>query len=92
MPRVEFVCERTCPFVRGTRRQLIEAFRAAGIPPRWTEWEVSDPRAPERVRRFGSPTILVDGQDIAGVPRDEAENCCRIYALGKALAACRHCR
>ncbi len=79
MPTVEFVYEKTCPFVRDTRRRLIEAFQAAGLPPRWTEWEVSDPHVPERVRSFGSPTVLVNGRDIAGAPQDTAEHCCRIY-------------
>ncbi|MDA0997254.1 MAG: hypothetical protein O2944_03495 [Proteobacteria bacterium] len=85
MPNVEFVYEQTCPFVRDARRRLIEGFRAASLMPRWTEWEVSDPHAPEYVRDLGSPTVLVDGRDISGAPREEVKNCCRIYALdGKA--------
>lgn len=82
MQNVEFIYEQTCPFVRDARRRLIEAFKAAGVTPRWTEWEVSDPNTPQHVRHYGSPTILIGGRDIAGTPRDEAENCCRIYALG----------
>lgn len=80
-PEVEFVYEQTCPFVRDARRQLIKGFRAAGVTPRWSEWEVSDPSAPQHLRRLGSPTILVDGRDITGTPRDEAERCCRLYTL-----------
>ncbi|MEQ8322068.1 MAG: hypothetical protein RH946_17530 [Rhodospirillales bacterium] len=82
MQNVEFVYEQSCPFVRDSRRRLIEAFKTAGVTPCWTEWEISDPRAPEHVRKYGSPTILVDGRDIAGAPHDEATNCCRIYVLG----------
>lgn len=81
MARVELVYERSCPFVRDTRRRLMEAFRAAGLTPRWTEWETGDPKAPARVRDFGSPTLLVDGRDVAGAPADEAGHCCRIYSL-----------
>lgn len=81
MPNVEFVYEQTCPFVRDARRRLIEGFRQAGQTPCWSEWEVSDPRAPEHVRELGSPTILIDGRDVSGSPREETENCCRIYTL-----------
>ncbi|MBO6519270.1 MAG: hypothetical protein JJ900_00155 [Rhodospirillales bacterium] len=84
MHSVEFVYERSCPFVRDARRRLIEGFRHAGLMPRWSEWEISDPRAPDHVRGMGSPTILVDGRDVSGAPRDETKNCCRIYALGDA--------
>ncbi len=80
-PNVEFVYEQTCPFVREARRRLIDGFRSAGLTPHWSEWEASDPRAPEHLRGLGSPTILVDGRDIAGTPRDERERCCRIYTL-----------
>lgn len=83
IPAVEFVYEQSCPFVRGARRRLLEGFRVAGLTPRWTEWEVSDPCAPAHVRGLGSPTILVDGWDIAGSPGNEAANCCRIYAYGE---------
>lgn len=85
MPNVEFVYERTCPFVRDARRRLIDGFRSAGLTPHWSEWEASDPRAPEHVRGLGSLTILVDGCDIAGTPRDEAERCCRIYTADDQL-------
>lgn len=81
MPNVEFIYEQTCPFVRDARRRLIEGFRQAGLKPRWSEWEVSEPRAPEHVRGLGSPSILIDGRDVSGAPREETENCCRIYAL-----------
>lgn len=81
MRNVEFIYERTCPFTQTARQRLIEGFGHAGIAPRWSEWEVSDPRAPEHVRGLGSPTILIDSRDISGVPRREAENCCRIYTL-----------
>ncbi len=86
MPTVEFVYESTCPFIRNTRRRLIEAFQEADISPRWTEWEVSDPHTPERIRKYGSPTVLVDGRDIARAPQNMAERCCRIYTHGDALS------
>lgn len=81
MPTVEFVYEESCPNIQATRTRLIEAFQIAGLRPSWSEWEVNDPVAPAHVKGFGSPTILVDGKDIAGASAGEAEHCCRIYAL-----------
>ena len=81
MAAVEFVYERSCPHVRDARARLIEAFRAAGLRPSWTEWEINEPATPERVRPLGSPTILVDGKDVSGLPLEEVSSCCRIYAL-----------
>ena len=81
MTAVEFVYERSCPNVRDARVRLVEAFRTAGLRPSWTEWDVSDPATPERVRPLGSPTILVDGNDVSGLPLEEISSCCRIYAL-----------
>ncbi|GEM_PF-3094897 len=41
------------------------------------EWR-SSPDAPELVRAYGSPTILIDGRDVAGNEAPGA-GCCRIY-------------
>jgi hypothetical protein len=67
---------------------------AAGLPPRFEEIDVNDPRTPDTLRDWGSPTILVDGVDIAGGTPQGA--CCRLYAtsggapsdemIGRALA------
>lgn len=81
MPNVEFIYEKTCPNIEAARRRLIEAFGIAGMRSVWSEWEVSDPRAPSHLRTYGSPTILVDGRDIAGLSAEQAQSCCRIYAL-----------
>ncbi|MEG3617667.1 hypothetical protein V5T82_04285 [Magnetovibrio sp. PR-2] len=81
MPTVEFVYEKTCPYIDAARKRLIEAFSVVGITPAWSEWEVSDPNAPDHVRPYGSPTILVDGKDVTGLSVEEASSCCRIYAL-----------
>ncbi len=80
MTSVEFVYEETCPFIDATRIRLIAAFQKAGMRPHWIEWATNDPDAPAYVRAYGSPTILIDGQDIAKVPIGEAGNCCRLYS------------
>lgn len=77
---VELVYEKTCPNIEAARRQLLRAFAAAAIPARWHEWEISSPDAPAHVHGYGSPTILVDGQDVSGGMADGDDYCCRIYA------------
>lgn len=81
MATVELVYEASCPNVRETRARLIEGFHTAGVQPSWAEWEVNEPETPDRVKRLGSPTVLVNGKDVAGTSASDAENCCRIYAV-----------
>lgn len=42
------------------------------------EVDIMDPLTPELLKRWGSPTILIDGLDITGTPQGAACNC-RIY-------------
>ena len=74
---VELIYDQSCPNVEATRATLLRAFAKLGRPPRWTEWERSAPDSPAYVRAHGSPTILVDGQDIV---RDKPSGAsCRVY-------------
>lgn len=79
MPRVELVYDGDCPNVADTRAQLLRAFAEVGVPPRWQEWQRDAADSPAHVRHLGSPTILVDGADVAGAG-DAAGACCRLYA------------
>ncbi|MDP3937447.1 MAG: hypothetical protein Q8R92_04840 [Deltaproteobacteria bacterium] len=82
MPRVELIYDPDCPNRREARKALLEAFEEAGVRPSWTEWDRQSAESPPHVRRYGSPTILVDGRDIAGgEPMDGSESC-RIYDHG----------
>ena len=78
MPTIEFIYDRDCPNVEGARAALCDALQAAGLAQHWQEWDRADRHAPEYVRAYGSPTILVDGKDIAGMPPGDA-SACRIY-------------
>ncbi len=78
--KVELVYEKTCPNIDAARTQLLKAFTESGIMPRWTEWEVSSPDAPQYVHGYGSPTILVDGQDVSGGVAGGDDYCCRVYS------------
>lgn len=79
MPKVDLIFDADCPNVEAARSQLRLALARAGQAPEWEEWQRSDPAAPSYVRRYGSPTILVDGRDAAGQAAAEEANCCRLY-------------
>jgi hypothetical protein len=79
-PAVELLYDRDCPNAPEARANLERGFAQAGVRPEWTEWELSSGGTPARVRGFGSPTVLVNGRDVAGAePADAA--CCRVYEV-----------
>ena len=65
-PRVELVHFEGCPHAGEARRRLKLALAAAGLDQTWDEWDTSLAATPETYRRFGSPTVLVNGADVAG--------------------------
>jgi len=77
-PRVELVYERSCPNISAARDQLKSAFESAGLDPQWTEWDTARPDSPQHLSRYGSPTILVEGADVAPETGNDAA-CCRVY-------------
>ena len=78
-PRVELIVDKDCPNVPEARVQLGRALAGLGLLAKWDEWDRESPAAPEHVRHYGSPTILVDGRDVAGDGTTAAANCCRVY-------------
>jgi hypothetical protein len=78
---MEFIYDLDCPNVADARANLKQALGQAGLSPAWQEWERSDPSAPAHARRYGSPTILVNGLDVAGMSPSDAPSC-RIYSEG----------
>ena len=76
---VELVYDKDCPNVDQARATLMRSLAVAGLPPRWAEWDVSDAAAPDHVRGYGSPTVLIDGHDMAGFPPMNGLMCCRLY-------------
>lgn len=78
-PTIEFIYDLDCPNVSTARAQLMKAIAAAGTRSQWVEWDRSSPESPAHARRYGSPTILINGRDVAGeAPRAES-TCCRLY-------------
>ncbi|MBO6934846.1 MAG: hypothetical protein JJ863_07720 [Deltaproteobacteria bacterium] len=79
---VDFVYDPECPNVKAARANLMSAFSRAGVAPRWTEHLSGAPETPAEFRAFGSPTILVGGQDVAGDLPTAAQSCRRYDGSG----------
>ena len=76
---IELIYDADCPNVIVTRSLLIKAFTQTGVSARWKEWERGSPESPAYVQGFGSPTLLVDGHDIAGLGPSPNTRACRVY-------------
>ena len=78
--KVELIYDSDCPNVDEARTELKKAFDELGIVARWVEWERGDRSSPPYVRRYGSPTVLVEGKDVSGEEPGYGEvSCCRVY-------------
>lgn len=69
-----------CPNAGAAREALRRSLAAAGLPPAFEDVDVTATGAPAHLRRWGSPTILVNGRDVAGGSPTGAS--CRIYGAG----------
>lgn len=78
-PTVEFIYDADCPNVEAARGQLLMAFERVRIAPQWQEWDRAKEDTPPYAGSYGSPTLLVDGRDVAGVEPSADAACCRVY-------------
>lgn len=66
---IELVYEPGCPHVREVRTVLATACRSLGIPAVWSEWTTEDRGCPGHLKALGSPSVVVNGRDVApGAP------------------------
>ncbi len=78
VPDIELIWDADCPNVAPARDLLRAALDQLGLEPSWSEHEIGTDSA-ERHGGYGSPSILVDGQDVAGAAPSGDSDCCRIY-------------
>ncbi len=76
-PRVELIFFEGCPNTSVARDNLRVALVSAGCEPTWTAWNLYAESTPERLRRYGSPTVLVDGRDVTGEDAGGSAIACR---------------
>lgn len=74
---IELIYFDGCPNLEAARANLLEALKTLHLPPDWYEWERGDAAAPPYVKEYGSPTILINGQDVTGVAPGVAAAACR---------------
>ena len=87
MSTVELIYDADCPNVASVREQLLRAFTSTGLVPQWREWDRGRPESPAYARKYGSPTILIDGKDVAGEEPAVEASCCRVYTHAGGRAA-----
>ncbi len=78
--KIELIYDADCPNLTQARALLIKAFARTGVSARWLEWDRASPESPGYVRAFGSPTILVDGKDVAETDAVSGSGACRVYS------------
>jgi hypothetical protein len=79
-PRVEFLFWAGCPSHERALAELRTAMSETGLDPGAIEvTEILGDDDAERTRFTGSPTILVDGRDVAGETGEPVALACRVY-------------
>ena len=76
-PRIELVYFEGCPNASKARAHIRDAVEASGRTLEWSEWDLMAESTPEAFRRYGSPTVLIDGQDVTGEGAGAAAMACR---------------
>ncbi len=85
MPRAQLLYFDGCPNWKQARENLRRALAHAGLPEKWEEVDLQAPDTPEAVRGFPSPTVLVDGADVAtGARSSPGRSSCRLGSLPSA--------
>ncbi|MBZ0272519.1 MerC family mercury resistance protein [bacterium] len=77
--KIELIHFDGCPNIDAARENLRAALKGLGLTPKWKEYGEGGPGLPAYARGFGSPTILIDGVDIAGVASASPDAACRVY-------------
>lgn len=83
---IDLIYAPDCPNLEMARAHLSQALSSFGSPVEWREWDQGAGDLPREVRGYGSPTILINGKDVAGsFPADR--KCCRLYQNGEGSLA-----
>lgn len=77
--KVQLLYFPECPNFAGARAALRRVLTQLGLPAAFDEVDVSAPDAVPELRGWGSPTILVDGRDVAAEPAAPGTSSCRLY-------------
>lgn len=80
-PRISFLYADGCPLAPRARINLVQAIQKlqSCMMISFEEVDLLGARAPQQLKRWGSPTILINGKDMIGASQGDASSC-RIYA------------
>jgi hypothetical protein len=76
-PKIQLLVFPNCPLAAAARASLKQALDELSIAAH-EEIDILDPATPDELRGWGSPTILVDGEDVSGAPKGDSVGC-RVY-------------
>ena len=77
-PIVQLLVFKDCPLAAAARESLKKALADLAIGP-YQEIDILDPATPGDLKGWGSPTILVDGEDVTGGSKGDSVGC-RVYS------------
>lgn len=77
--KIDLIYDSNCPNVKQARINLEHALNQSGIESAWKEWNRQDENTPSYMKRYGSPTILINGKDIVEKMPDSHNDSCRVY-------------
>jgi mercuric ion transport protein len=77
-PTIQLLVFEGCPLAAAARQSLRQALDELDLPT-FEEIDILDAAVPEELRAWGSPTILIDGEDVSGSPKGNSV-ACRVYA------------
>jgi hypothetical protein len=81
--RLEFQYFEDCPNHGAMRENLFQAVRGIEDKVEMREMSVEDAETARRVQFRGSPSLLINGEDLEGMPPpEEASLSCRFYPNG----------
>lgn len=75
--KIELIYFRGCPHAEQARANLRAALEGERLETSFAEWDRDDANAPAYARKYASPTVLVDGEDVTGAGSDASAASCR---------------
>jgi mercuric ion transport protein len=77
--KIELIYDHDCPNADKAREIIRQAYKKVGVVTEWEEWERSAANSPDYVKKYGSPTILVNDQDVMPSAEISGTGSCRLY-------------
>jgi len=76
-PKIQFLAFEGCPLADAARQALDDAIASLNLSP-YEVIDILDPDTPDDLKLWGSPTILINGRDVAGGRQGSGVGC-RVY-------------